>query len=161
MITMNSKQWIFYYYHNFCIFEFFRAGPGFSTRPAKNPARTRNSGSGPVSGLKFKSGPGSGFKIKCFSGSKKPGSKISGPGRPARCRALHLPEAMTRSPRERWPGNFNYWRTSLFYQCMKIKFNKKNFVFVQICLTSFTDNSNIRKHRKHLYRWKNCTVVSN
>ena len=38
-------------------------------------------------------GPGSGFKIKFFSGLKKPGfwkpgSKISGPGRPARCRAL-------------------------------------------------------------------------
>ena len=66
---------------------------GFSTRPAKNPTRTRNSGSGPVSGLNFESGPGSGLKIKFSSGSKKPGfwkpgSKISGPGRPARCRAL-------------------------------------------------------------------------
>ena len=77
----------------FCIFEFFRVGPGFSAQPAKNPARTRNSGSGSVSGLNFKSGPGSGFKIKFFSGSEKPGfwnpgSKISGQGRTARCRAL-------------------------------------------------------------------------
>ena len=55
-------------------------GPGFS-----GPSRTGPGFwvFGPVSDLKVKSGPGSGLKIEIFSGSK-----ISGPGRPARCRAL-------------------------------------------------------------------------
>ena len=47
-----------------------------------------NSGSGSVPGLNLKSGPGSGPETKFLSGSKKPGSKISRPDRPARCRAL-------------------------------------------------------------------------
>ena len=50
--------------------------------------RVENSGSGLVSGQNLKSGPGSWFEIKFFSRSKKPGSKISRPGRLARCRAL-------------------------------------------------------------------------
>ena len=79
------------------------------------------------------SGPGSGFKIKFFFESKKPEWKISGPGRPARCRALFLTLTWRKKNSQSYRPSSRYDESSgTFCIIVKIKSNKIRYTVVSL-----------------------------